>query len=302
MDHIIQNEGDHHNHRIIIGTDSQSCLRALEIGQIRPYHYLSLDFSTTWKKIIQASKICEELTLHYVPAHVGIEGNELADTWAKRAVKTYTDATQAEISISLLALKAYIKKQITEKHNKKEEREQPPNIRRKLIDSKTAQIKQRITTPRPFQCLFTRYRCNRLESAGEYARTMHYVNTPNCRLCNHPKETIEHLLKDCAGTQPYRTSHNLTFNTLVSEGPQNIIQIAFFDTWLRTVTTFSTKPPTYRIEATVITMQKNRRTKEKKESSEVNPRKRQKLVIPDQSLNMNVEKSKIQRENWTPAP
>eukprot|EP00957_Ditylum_brightwellii_P007735 584781-Ditylum_brightwellii.AAC.1 len=28
--------------------------------------------------------ICEELVLHYVPAHVGLIGNELADQWAKR--------------------------------------------------------------------------------------------------------------------------------------------------------------------------------------------------------------------------
>jgi len=189
-----------------------------------------------------------------------------------------------------------MRQKITKKYNEREEQRYPPNTRRRLVESKTARIKKRIDTPRPFQCLFTRYRCNRLESAGEYARKMQYVTTPNCRFCNHPTETIEHLLRDCAGTQPYRTNHDLTFDTLVSEKPRNIIRIAYFDTWLRDVFSFSTRPPTYRIAATVKEMMSDEHRKKK--DSGMNPRKRQKLVIPDKSLNMAVSNSKIQREKW----
>ena len=44
---------------------------------------------------------------------MGIEGNELADAWAKRAVETYTDETQAEVNVSLAAFKAYMRQKIT---------------------------------------------------------------------------------------------------------------------------------------------------------------------------------------------
>eukprot|EP00957_Ditylum_brightwellii_P020206 1523999-Ditylum_brightwellii.AAC.1 len=53
---------------------------------------------------MEINKLCKELILHYVPAHIGIEGNELADAWAKCAVKQFTDETQAEINISLALL------------------------------------------------------------------------------------------------------------------------------------------------------------------------------------------------------
>mmetsp|Transcript_62142 Transcript_62142/g.92136 ORF Transcript_62142/g.92136 Transcript_62142/m.92136 type:complete len:115 (-) Transcript_62142:46-390(-) len=85
---------------------------------------------------------------------------------------------------------------------------------------------------------------------------------------------FEHLLRDCAGTQPYRTNHDLTFDTLVSEKPRNIIRIAYFDTWLRDVFSFSTRPPTYRIAATVKEMTSDEHRKKK--DSGMNPRKRQK--------------------------
>eukprot|EP00957_Ditylum_brightwellii_P052778 4001030-Ditylum_brightwellii.AAC.1 len=57
--------------------------------------------------------ICEEVVLHYAPAHVGLIGNELADQWAKGAVMQYTDRTQAEIGISLPSFKAFVKNQVT---------------------------------------------------------------------------------------------------------------------------------------------------------------------------------------------
>ena len=59
---------------------------------------------------------------------------------------------------------------------------------------------------------------------------------------------------------------------------------------------FSTRPPTYRIAATVkeMTSDENR----KKKDLGINPKKGQKLVIPDKSLNMAISNSKIQREKW----
>eukprot|EP00957_Ditylum_brightwellii_P065548 4972101-Ditylum_brightwellii.AAC.1 len=57
--------------------------------------------------------ICEEVALHYVPDPLGLIGNELADQWAKWVVMQYTDHTQAEISISLLLFKAFMKNQVT---------------------------------------------------------------------------------------------------------------------------------------------------------------------------------------------
>eukprot|EP00957_Ditylum_brightwellii_P128270 9783154-Ditylum_brightwellii.AAC.1 len=48
---------------------------------------------------------------------------------------------------------------------------------------------------------------------------MQYVLTSNCRFCNHPMGTIEHLIRDCAGTQSYCINHELSFATMVSDNP-----------------------------------------------------------------------------------
>ena len=94
---------------------------------------------------------------------------------------------------------------------------------------------------------------------------MQYIIAPNCRLCNHPMETIEHLLHDCAGIQSYHMNHDPSFDTLVLEKPRDIIRIAYFNTWLRDVFSFSTRPPTYRIVATVKEMTSNENRKKNRE-------------------------------------
>ena len=127
-------------------------------------------------------------------------------------------------------------------------------------------------------------------------RRKHVHSTFWCEPCDVACEKPCADVSDTFMSQPYRTNHDLTFDTLVSEKPRNIIRIAYFDTWLRDVLSFSTRPPTYQIAATVneMTSDENRKSKD----SGMNPRKRQKLVIPDKSLNMAVSNSNIQREKW----
>eukprot|EP00957_Ditylum_brightwellii_P048532 3682769-Ditylum_brightwellii.AAC.1 len=69
----------------MIGTDLQSCLKASALGPLCLFHFLGMDLSTTQEKLMVLDSICEEVVLHYVPDHVELTGNELADQWAKRA-------------------------------------------------------------------------------------------------------------------------------------------------------------------------------------------------------------------------
>ena len=84
------------------------------------------------------------------------------------------------------------------------------------------------------------------------------------------------------------------------EKPENIIRIAKFDVWLRNVLTYSQKPPAFRIAMTVkaIAEKTNRKGKE----AGMSTRKRQKLVVPDTSLKMTINTSKIKRDDWEPVP
>eukprot|EP00957_Ditylum_brightwellii_P070624 5366165-Ditylum_brightwellii.AAC.1 len=65
----------------MIGTDLQSCLKALVLGPLCPFHDLGMDLSSTWEKLMVLDGIYEEVVLHYVLVHVGLIENELADQW-----------------------------------------------------------------------------------------------------------------------------------------------------------------------------------------------------------------------------
>lgn len=52
---------------------------------------------------------CTELVLYYVPGHVGLPGNEWADSIAKHAAETFDIPTQNRVSITLSNLKSFLK-------------------------------------------------------------------------------------------------------------------------------------------------------------------------------------------------
>ena len=64
-------------------TDSQSLLMALRAGPRRAAETL---FCVLWQQILQLCTRGFELTLQYVPSHVGIRGNEYVDDLAKRGL------------------------------------------------------------------------------------------------------------------------------------------------------------------------------------------------------------------------
>ena len=110
LKYILNNANNLRNKRIFIGTDAQCILRAMDIGPIHPYSYLGLDVSTLWQLIFWIMDFCKELVIHYVPGHVDLIGNEIADTWAKHATTFFNHEQQNQISTSLSNLKAYLRK------------------------------------------------------------------------------------------------------------------------------------------------------------------------------------------------
>eukprot|EP00957_Ditylum_brightwellii_P066952 5082202-Ditylum_brightwellii.AAC.1 len=122
---------------------------------------------------------------------------------------------------------------------------------------------------------------------------MSYILTPNCRFCNNLTESIKHLLTDCAETQTYPDSHDLSFAILVLEKPENTIHIAKFDVWIRNVMTNYQKPPAFRTAMIVKAMTED--TGQEEKEKRMNPREYQKLVAHDASLKTTISTSKIQR-------
>ena len=118
---------------------------------IRRYHYLGVDTSPLWDKMYWIMDFCSELVLHYIPAHVCIIGNELADQYAKAAVARFTTQQQDEVCASLSNLKLYLNEQLMEDWNKHKSEQLRPGFRQSLLEDKTSHLKEL-----PPQDLFSR--------------------------------------------------------------------------------------------------------------------------------------------------
>ena len=164
-----------------------------------------------------------------------------------------------------------------------------------LLLQASSRLKERVASPRPLQTLLSRYRCNRVESCGEYPRKLKYITSPSCRFCGDPRETILHLFSDCAGTRAYRQEHDISLDTLVHEAPASQLNLAHFDAWIRKTVPYDSRPPDYRIPCTLnqLTREKKRRRDDETQSIE-RPTKRNCLVIPDSSLE-STHRVKIRR-------
>lgn len=82
---LMYNEKDNTAKHIVVMSDSQAVLKAYQNNIFNVYHNR---YVTEGKKICYKlkRKLDKNVTLIWIPAHIGIQGNELADKLAKEAV------------------------------------------------------------------------------------------------------------------------------------------------------------------------------------------------------------------------
>ncbi|RPD52559.1 hypothetical protein L227DRAFT_473530, partial [Lentinus tigrinus ALCF2SS1-6] len=69
----------------LIALDSKAALQASETSRPRPGHYLTDLFHSSLLKVAKAHPAMDRVTLRWVPGHMDVHGNELADDEAKQA-------------------------------------------------------------------------------------------------------------------------------------------------------------------------------------------------------------------------
>ena len=209
--------------------DSQSYLSALNVGPLLQHAPTQYDYSYSWKLLLQVSRICS-IILQFVPAHVGIERNEKADIQAKKANEKYPVSTQLRIPIEYPTLRTCMKVRLRKawKFNLIGN-----TTRRITLGVKSSNLRKRAQLPRALQALYSRWRLGEVETAGEYPRRMNWIQSPKCRFCSCPKETIIHLLMDCPGLTSYRYTTKVAIGDLQNDSPAAIYRIARLDDWLR---------------------------------------------------------------------
>ncbi len=80
-------------------------------------------------------------------------------------------------------------------------------------------------------------------------------------------------MDSCIGTQYYRQQHNLSTQTLVCDTPSSMLKVANFDIWIRRIGHYDSRPPGYRVEATLNRIENERKRKDKKPQYNQQPTK-----------------------------
>jgi ribonuclease HI len=168
------------------------------------------------------------VTIHWIKAHVGHEGNEKADTLAKEGTRKITFQVEPIIPVP----KTWIKNKINEYLHKEW-------TNRWLGISEARQTK--IFMPKPNSRISNKLMSYNKETCAKLFRwiTGHsfhryhnhltkptiYMN-PACRICNYEKEETSHLFAQCPGLAPIRmkicgmtsfsTNHNWSPHLLLS--------------------------------------------------------------------------------------
>ena len=240
-----ENPVAHSRKHIFVGSDSQSCLMAM--NPLKRLKFGHVDSSVALEKIYSLACEYDSLVhLQWVPSHVGLEPNEEADTVANdyRQIFSLDDAGQQRKSIHHATFKSILKqKELKRFHDLVLWDSKHTGQRFQVCGTRRSNFRNRASLPRSLQTLYARWRLGQVESCGTYPRKLKWIERPECRFCGDPCETVFHLLTTCPGTAPARISLGISLHTLCYDSGHNILAIAYFDAFIRDVLPYDSAPP-----------------------------------------------------------
>lgn len=175
--------------RLALFTDSYSSLLALKNSANANKSPLVASTLELIHKIMHEGK---EVTVIWVPSHVGIDGNEAADRLAKSAIKH--PEVELDIPRELTDFKRAIKKEIMKEWQTRWD-EESRGRHYWSIESKVSRKIKFATTPRCKEVAITRLRLGKCQ-LNHYLKILDLHNTGLCETCRSP-ETVEHWVLNC---------------------------------------------------------------------------------------------------------
>ena len=243
---ISANPFPYRHSNIFIGTDSQSSLTGFD--PLKRPKFGKLDITPTIKSNLDISRKYD-ITMHFqwVPAHIGISGNEEANCLANELRSASTINMQVQHEIEPASLKTFLKQYEREKFQRSilTSHNHHTGSRIRTAGIKKTNFQAREGTPRALQCLFSRWRLGQVDSCGSYPRHLGFIEDDDrlCRFCYSANETTLHLCATCPALQTYRAAHNISLDTLYTDSKHNILTIAAFDNYISNILPYVTHPP-----------------------------------------------------------
>ena len=211
---------EYHNGPVVIHTDSLSAMQALQQSTIKE----NIKLLSTVKYLLYTHKQRErQVTLNWIPSHIGIPGNEEADQLAKQT--KYVDQVQISVQPSLSQLKsvtkARIKDILVENANTHIEQGSYTADWYKMVTEHNQYPMERQIS-RQLSTIIYRLRLG-------YKACWQIVNPEqrDCVHCEAPTDTpLLHYLLQCPVTRPLRTNINIPQDILSREAKLAAASIA----------------------------------------------------------------------------
>ena len=229
---ITSSPSSYNNSKIFIGTDSQSCLTAL--NPLKRPKFGKLDPTSTLKKALNTARTYN-IKMHYqwIPSHVGLTGNEAANDLAITTCRQTTRTQQLNNPIAPATIRRYLLHHEQKRFHNLIITDSAHHTGSRYIfcGLRKTNFQARANLPRSLQCLFSRWRLGQVDSCGNYPRHLGYTETSCslCRLCGLAPESPLHLLTECPRLFQFRFARNISLETLRYDSPGNILSIAYFD-------------------------------------------------------------------------
>ena len=174
------------NTKYVIYSDSKSAIEALKnyiqknplVKQIRQ------SINKLYSRGIQI-EVC------WIPAHVGIPGNEKADEKAKSGITCPIYDVKLPVGDYIGSLKNNIKSKWQDMWNN-----EPVNNKLKNIKTTIGPWNSSIQQDRRTEVILTRLRIGHTRYTHGYLMSMPHDNVPHCRICN-VQLTVKHILCEC---------------------------------------------------------------------------------------------------------
>ncbi|KAL7281403.1 hypothetical protein ACG7TL_004716 [Trametes sanguinea] len=197
--------------RVSIFVDSQSVITALDTPSARPGHHLTDRVLLQFRRL-QRRHPRARVTVHWVPSHTGIPGNEAVDCEAKRAahgksspLATLPCSLRKPIPRSASAIRQYIATCLRNdaKHvwSSSPRHANPAKIGPPLPSRKYLQLTAAL--PRRSVSLLTQLRTGHAP-LGLHLHRIGKADSPVCPSCRSAPETVAHFLLQCPSHRRHR--------------------------------------------------------------------------------------------------
>ena len=174
--------------RYMILTDSESLVNSLE----NPSWKVKDEWLLRVKDTLASTK--SQITIMWIPSHVGIEGNEKADQLANAGALMDQDGIPVTHAITKAKVKA--------------QKWQPTHSRAKKIygEKRRPRVEIEKKWPRRVRTLYGRLRTGHAKELNYYQHKIGNILSPNCEVCDEI-EDIDHVLTKCPRLEEARVRH-----------------------------------------------------------------------------------------------